>query len=132
MFLTIDKVNKILESDLTDKKFEYIESKEIGYGYSRYLDGDSWRDYFDKDFRRKDVAYDINRNEKNEICYGCLNIFDKNAMIEIDDSKFCGDCYSKMFTTCTCCGDVFKDLSKTHLLCEKCRGDKGNGKDKEL
>lgn len=117
MFRTIERVRKILDSDLSDKKFEY---KEIPHSssYMRYVNN-NWGNFLGSGGgSRKDVAYET---RKTGICYECFNTVDEELLIETEEGSYCGDCYARHYTTCISCHKSFRDSSKTHLKCKNCR-----------
>jgi hypothetical protein len=116
---TIRKVKDLLENvDAEKDKFEYIESVDsYGSNYYSFLRG--WK----KDPKKAAFGYtDTDVDLKTpEICYECFNGVPSDLIIHNAHGKFCGDCYAKVFTTCVTCQDEFKDKTKSHLQCEKCR-----------
>ena len=117
---TIRKVKSILNNiDVEKDKFEYIESADSFGSYYSFLKG--WKkDPKTAAFGYADTSIDLKNPE--EICYECFNSVPYDLIINVGShGKFCGDCYAKLFTTCAKCGFEFKDKSKTHLHCEKCR-----------
>ena len=123
MFDTIDKVCNILESVKPEDKFEYIESPSaFPYGpagsYGGFSNFSTAYGYGGSSYQSKSIR------EDGELCWGCMQNFDENMVIVTDDGgTYCGDCYAEKYTTCLKCGRDFKDLTRTHLECEACRGD---------
>lgn len=114
MLDTIEKVTKIIkEHDSKKNKYKYIPSVDYGYGYT-YNYG-----------KNLDLGYGYEREKyilKNEICYECFNGVPSTLIIDMEkDGKYCGDCYSKLFTSCVECKKAFKDPCKINVLCEDCR-----------
>lgn len=103
MFATIDKVGLILENVCSDDFFEYIEMAK----------SESWK----KMLGGVNFTTPIN----DGICWGCLDVFNQEMLIESDGETYCGDCYAKMFSTCTTCQTSFFNPDLTNIECENCR-----------
>lgn len=116
MLDTIEKVTKIIEEHDSEKdKYKYIPSFDYNYGVGYTYDYGKNLD-FGYGYKREKYAL------KNEICYECFNGVSPNLIIDMGkDGKYCGDCYSKLFTTCIECKTQFKDPYKIHVLCDNCR-----------
>lgn len=108
MFNTIDKVCLLLEEVDSEKEYEYIDNPATGYSFLGYdIPNGSYYNY---------DAY-----SKKGMCWGCLDSFDKELLINTEDGAYCGDCYAKTYTTCVKCKEEFQDPMKVHLTCPKCR-----------
>jgi len=115
MTATIQKVQEMItELKIEEDKFDYVElsATKGEEDYLRFLGG-----YEDYDFNHG------RDSRAAEVCYGCFKGFSNEFLIDMGkDGKYCGECYPKIFTTCTKCGKAFIDKNKTEEICQVCKG----------